>query len=599
MKKDSSKNTRKKRPQQPQRVKPVSSSRRLQQPKNQKVQKLQKAPNVQKTQRTQRPQKAPKTQKQQNISKGKNNVYPLQRARQERQRRQAKKYPAYVSQNRVVKRERTPKKVSRNTQERRRSYAGRTLPIFVFAVIALYLIAQLGSMAINRTEINVETVAYGTIDTPISRQGLIVRDEYVVKSNRTGTPFYQYAAGDYVTKDAVVCEVKDTASTDVLEDKLESIDKDILESQKNRSDLSAFAEDIAHIEKQMGDSVTSFAGYSMKTNASYLYTMRSQLENYMSQRNEIWISEDVSSLSQLSEEKDAYEQQLSENMSSITATESGILAMSYDGLEETLQPDKLSEITVGSASGNEQMTTISKVRAVAEGDPLFRVVKSNQWFIVSNFDAQDVADWEEKDVYTLNLTGENGAVSLNAVVYALRPGETETTVVFSCFTHMDAFMNQRMVSFSLESQNIQGLKVPSNAIVEKSLLKIPWECVTESNGSTGVLLSNGSNAKFVPVTVTSSDDTYAYLSQSEAGIGLGDVLVQGTGEDASTYQVQEVQAMPGVYIANSSLARFVPITILDQNQEYAIVKSNSSYGLQAYDTIISDAKNITDGQSIY
>lgn len=598
MKKDSSKNTHKKRPQQPQRMKQAPSSKRLQPPKNQQQKKVQKSNSIKNAQRT---QKTHKTQKQQNLSKGKNNVYELQRARQERQRRQVQKNraPVYTPQSRAVKREKPPKKVSRNTQQRRRSYAGRTLPIFVFAIIALYLIAQLGSMAINRTEINVETVAYGTIDTPISRQGLIVRDEYVVKSNRTGTPFYQYAAGDYVTKDAVVCEVKDTASTDVLEDKLESIDKDILESQKNRSDLSAFADDIAHIEQQMGDSVASFAGYSMKSNASYLYTMRSQLENYMSQRNEIWLSEDVASLSQLSEEKNAYEQQLSENMSSITATESGILAMSYDGLEETLQPDKISEITVGSASGNEQMTTISKVRTVAEGDPLFRIVKSNQWFIVTNFNPQDVADWEEKDVYTLNLTGENGAVSLKGVVYSLRPGETETTVVFSCFTHMDAFINQRTVSFSLESQNIQGLKIPNDAIVEKSLLKIPLDCLTESNGSTGVLLSNGSNAKFVPVTVTSSDDTYAYLSQSDAGLSLGDVLVQGTGENAGTYQIQEVQAMPGVYVANSSMAKFVPITILDQNQEYAIVKSNSSYGLQAYDTIVSDAKNITDGQSIY
>lgn len=587
MKKGSSKNIQKKRPQQPQRMKQAPASKRLQQPKNQKQQKIHKTQKI--------------TQKQQNSTKGKNNVYELQRARQERQRRQAlqSQTKSYMPKNRAVKREKTPKKVSHNTQERRRSYAGRTLPIFVFAIIALYLIAQLGRMALNHTEINVETVAYGTIDTPISRQGLIVRDEYVVKSNRTGTPFYQYAAGDYVTKDAVVCEVKDTASTDVLEDKLESIDKDILESQKNRSDLSAFAEDIAHIEQQMGDTVESFAGYSMKTNASYLYTMRGQLENYMSQRNEIWLSEDVASLSQLSEEKNAYEQQLSENMSAITATESGILAMSYDGLEETLQPDKLSEITVGSATGNEQMTAISKVRTVAEGDPLFRVVKSNQWFIVTNFDTQDVADWEEKDVYTLNLTGESGAVSLKGVVYALQPGDTQTTVVFSCFTHMDAFINQRMVSFSLESQNIQGLKIPNNAIVEKSLLKIPVECLTESNGSTGVLLSNGSNTKFVPVTVTSTDDTYAYLSQSDASVSLGDILVQGTGETAGTYQVQEVQAMPGVYVANSSMAKFVPITILDQNQEYAIVKSSSSYGLQAYDTIVSDAKNITDGQSIY
>lgn len=65
---------------------------------------------------------------------------------------------------------------------------------------------------------------------PVSRQGIIVRDEYVVKSDRAGTPFYEYSEGDYVSKSSVVCQVKDTASTDVLEKKLQSIDKDILET---------------------------------------------------------------------------------------------------------------------------------------------------------------------------------------------------------------------------------------------------------------------------------------------------------------------------------------------------------------------------------
>ena len=41
----------------------------------------------------------------------------------------------------------------------------------------------------------------------------------------------------------------------------------------------------------------------MKTDASYLYSMRTQLDSYMMQRNEIWLSEDVESLSQLSEDR--------------------------------------------------------------------------------------------------------------------------------------------------------------------------------------------------------------------------------------------------------------------------------------------------------
>ncbi|MCI7657416.1 HlyD family efflux transporter periplasmic adaptor subunit [Anaerotignum sp.] len=538
------------------------------------------------------------------------NVYELNRIRQKRES-ESRYYGRTQPQPapRVHQRPVQPKKAqhravqhqkpSKATVKRRRNYAGRILPLFVFGVIALYLVAQLMMMAVKKPEINVETVSYGTIDTPVSRQGVIVRDEYVVKSDRAGTPFYQYSEGDYVTKSSVVCQVKDTASTNVLEEKLQSIDKDILESQKSRSDLSAFSEDIARIENNMGNTVEMFGSRSMKTDASYLYSMRTQLDSYIMQRNEIWLSEDVESLSQLSEQRSSYEQQLSQSMSSVTAPESGVLAFSYDGLEETLTTEALEEITVGQVSGSEKMAYISKVKNVEQGDPLFRIVRSNRWYIVSNFPANEVLDWKVGDKKKLNLINEDSTTAVSATVYAITPGETETKVVFSCFTHMDQFINSRTISFSLESEAVEGLKIPNNAIVEKSLLKIPLDCLTESGGNQGVLLINGDNSKFIPTTIISSDDSYAYLAQSDQSLKLGDVILQGTGETAGQYTVAEVETMAGVYVANSSMAKFVPITVLEQNQEYAIVKSNSNYGLQVYDTIVSDAKNITEGQSIY
>ena len=117
------------------------------------------------------------------------NVYELNRIRQERERQnRQQQYTRYPQQRPVQQKTPQQKKKAAN---RRRHYAGRILPLFVFAVVVVYLMAQLAMMAVKKPEVNVETVAYGTIDTPRTRQGLIVRDEYVVNSDRTGTPFYQ------------------------------------------------------------------------------------------------------------------------------------------------------------------------------------------------------------------------------------------------------------------------------------------------------------------------------------------------------------------------------------------------------------------------
>ena len=181
------------------------------------------------------------------------------------------------------------------------------MPLIVFAIIAIYLAGQMIQLASKREEINVETVAYGPIDTPEIYTGLILREEYLVTSTRAGQPFYQYSQGDYVPKGAVVCTVKDTDTTDRLEKELTQIDKDILKSQKTRTDLSAFSEDIARLEDNVSRTVDAYAGRSMKSSLSYMYTMKSQVESFMDQRNEIWLTENVESLSQLTEEKNIYE----------------------------------------------------------------------------------------------------------------------------------------------------------------------------------------------------------------------------------------------------------------------------------------------------
>ena len=145
----------------------------------------------------------------------------------------------------------------------------------------------------------------------------------------------------------------------------------------------------------------------------------------------------------------------------------------------------------------------------------------------------------------------------------------------------------------------EGLKIPNDAIVEKSLLKIPRSCLTESMGNTGVLLVKGSSTKFIDITAVTSDEDAVYIELEDSGLKTGDVVLQGTGEDAAQVTLSELLPHAGVYVANSSIAKFVVIDVVEQNQEYAIVQAGSTTGLQPYDTIVSDAKNIKEGDSVF
>ena len=523
------------------------------------------------------------------------NVYSLQQERQRRQQQEVHRarQQRYQQEYRYGEVQPVPRK-----KNRRRKNSNMVMPLIVFAIIAIYLAGQMINLASKRDDINVETVAYGTIDTPEIYTGLILRDEYVVASTRAGQPFYQYSQGDYVPKGAVVCTVKDTDTTDRLEAELTQIDKDILKSQKTRTDLSAFSEDIARLEDNVSRTVDAYAGRSMKNSLSYMYTMKSQVESFMDQRNQIWLTENVESLSQLTEEKNIYEEQLAKSMSSLTASEAGVLCLSYDGLEEKYNPETAKDITKKEV-GNAKTEYISKAKNVKKGDTLFKIVESNNWYIVAYLPNTVTATWQQNHYVMLNAMTEEDNFQLRSLIESMEVGEKETKVVFSCYAHMEQFMEDRTVSFSLESEIVEGLKIPNDAIVEKSLIRIPRTCMTESMGSEGVLLVKGEKTQFMDLPVVTSDDEAVYIEPDEAGLKVGDMILQGTGETAAQYTVSELKPHAGVYVANSSVANFVVIEILEQNQEYTIVETGSIVGLQPFDTIVSDAKNIEEGQSIY
>ena len=294
-----------------------------------------------------------------------------------------------------------------------------------------------------------------------------------------------------------------------------------------------------------------------------------------------------------------YEQQLAQNQSALTASEAGVLCLSYDGMEKKLTPDKAEQVTEKQI-GDAKTQYISKAKSVAKGDPLFKIITDNKWYVVAYLPNNAVAGWEAgKTSRTLNMMTEEETYKISADVESLTAGDKQTKVVFSSYEHMEDFMESRTISFSLEGTVTEGLKIPNDAIVEKSLLKIPRSCLTESMGNTGVLLVKGSSTKFTDITAVTSDEDAVYIELEDSGLKTGDVVLQGTGEDAAQVTLSELLPHAGVYVANSSIAKFVVIDVVEQNQEYAIVQAGSTTGLQPYDTIVSDAKNIKEGDSVF
>ena len=214
----------------------------------------------------------------------KNNAKSSAKKRVKKTAPKTKKTPVHKKRQRVAKKMPAPKG----------SYKVFTVLIFLFFTI--YLCGYIW-VFLNRPSIPVEQVTYGSIENASSLKGLIIREEYVVTSDRTGMPVYNFSENEKVPKGETICIIRDEETSAVIEQKIDNIDKDILKGLQKRSDLSVFQEDVSRIESNITQLISAYNGKFMNENIMDIASLKNQIAAEMNQRTEIWLTENIEGVS--------------------------------------------------------------------------------------------------------------------------------------------------------------------------------------------------------------------------------------------------------------------------------------------------------------
>lgn len=485
-------------------------------------------------------------------------------------------------------------------KKKRRPIGYKTLTGVTFLLLTIYLLGYLVAF-VNKPSISVEKVDYGSISSPLSFTGVAVRDEIVTRSEMDGQCYYNYAENERVKKGVVIGSIKNVSTTEPLEEKISAIDRDIMQVQKSREDISAFQEDINSINEGLHKAMDTYAYQFSSGNMEAAYGLKNQLAIKVDRRNEIWITENTKSLTELTAERNKIDTQLSGNMVKLTASASGILSFSLDGYEEVFTPDSLSQITAEQTKMKVQPETIARSQPVNSGDPVYKVIKSNVWRIASYIPNSEIGKWEEGSAVVLSILTDQGMKELPTTVEMLRQEQSDTYCVFQTDQNIIDFLGYRSVSFQVKTDEKKGLKVPINSIVEKTLFLVPKDYVAESLGEKGVIKRENGTDTFIRVNVVSEDDekNACYISVGkDAPLKIGNNLVSSEKGDAPAFEIKEVETKKGVYVANTAVAKFTAVTVIEENNEYAVVSVEESR-LKPYDTIVSDAKSVEESEEIY
>ncbi|MCR5283383.1 MAG: hypothetical protein K6E18_08430 [Lachnospiraceae bacterium] len=291
----------------------------------------------------------------------------------------------------------------------------------------------------------------------------------------------------------------------------------------------------------------------------------------------------------------------------VYAPKSGTVVFGSDGLEN-LRPE---DVTMALFEEKAQRTVPTSGELVSSSDAAYKLIDSEKWSIVIPMDLERAAQLEEKEYVNVRFL-KNRYEAWAKVTLLLNEDGSYVQLDFtnSCIT----FAQERYLSVEILLGQEEGLKVPNSAIQEKKLFLIPCAYKMDSKNSKdgGFLVEvfdteeGKKRTVFRDCKIYNSDDVYYYVDSEEFTAGERIILPEGadtyglTGQNEDgSYTVGVMETVNGVYNMNKGYADFTMISILYQNDEYSIVKSNTQYGLSEYDYIVLDAESVKPDQFLY
>lgn len=444
--------------------------------------------------------------------------------------------------------------------------------MMVFAVILVYVVICV--VMYFRTEHIVRySVQEGSLTSNSIYKGIALRQEEVVTGQDAGYVNYFAREGERTAVGDLVYTVDETGK---LSDYIKAGSNG--ENSLSDSDLSQIKTDI----------ISFIHGFDRKQ-FDEVYNFRHNMESMAVKLANYNIQEKAEALN------DASSTVL---INYRNAANSGIVLYSTDGYENLKLEDMTAELF---DEENYERNYLVNNGLVAAGDPVYKLVTGEDWSIVIQAD-KELADRlveEEKYVEVRFLKNQYTAWG-QAAAYTNEAGDTFVSLTFT--NSMITFCTERFIDVELLLDEETGLKIPNSAIVTKEFFIVPKSYVTKggANNNDGVLLETyneegEATTQFVETEIYEETETEYYLDDTTLRAN-NYIVMPETGEK---YAIHKTGTLKGVYNINKGYADFKQISILYENDEYSVVKSNTNYGLSVYDYIVLNAEMVKDNQFIY
>jgi len=476
-------------------------------------------------------------------------------------------------------------------------HSGIAVLAFSLAAVIVYAAGMAGK-ALAKTEIPTMVIKNDVVNIPKLIDGIIIREETVVSSPEKGAVELLKYEKEKVKKGETVARIKDPTGAYPLEADLENLDNSLFELQKKRDSFSFFSPEVERINKQIKTEIDKNIYKHINTDPAGMYELKELVDNEIRTRNQIMLSENKGAASALYTERANYEAELSKYVKDVQATGGGLVYFTVDGFEEEYNFSAKDSLTAAQVNAKPEYTMVYAGKNVDLDDAVFKIVTSNEWYIAAYIDNELTDGLRANNAKTIYIETDNGYAELEAMVSSVSKGEKDSYVLFKMTKYMHEYIGLRNVRFKLDNEVRRGLKVPAEAVVDRTFIKIPEVYIDLNNKVIKITEEKDETVTVVPFrSGADSDEGYIYISLDISRLNLGDVLKR---DGLPPYTISATASIRGVYTANDGITRFREIYEDDPlfSGGYYLLDPVKNPGIRSYDRIVTDASNTFDGQII-
>lgn len=397
--------------------------------------------------------------------------------------------------------------------------------------------------------------------------GLILRTESVTQAESAGYVNFYIREGNRASVGSVVYSLDENGQFTQM----------LSSSASDTSSLSQ--ENFSELKR----SLTNFNISYQSQNFSLVYDLKYSLENQLL---------DFVSTNSLEELEDLG---IDTNyFHTMQASQSGIVVYYTDGFE-SFDAASVSEDSFDQTAY--QRTDIQGGQLVEAGAPVYKTITSESWSILIPLTDQEAEAYRETTSLAVSFPEHDLSTTVNFSILTGSDGKSYGKMDLSRF--MVLFAGQRYLEVEIEQDRETGLKLPKSALTEKEFYTVPVEYASGEDGdltfNRETYSAEGTSVEVIQPTIYYATETEYYLDPNE--VEGGSTFVKPDSSDR--YTLGETAVLQGVYNVNRGYAVFKQIEILDENEEYVIVRQETDYGVAVYDQILLDSGQAAEGEIIY